>query len=130
MSFFLRYVLFYLLGAVALIAASGYLAYDAGFGAVTWVVIAATGAWLLGYVPVMLWRDYRRVTRLIADLRAGRFGQRIDPDHVRESVEELVTDYAGVPGLVAAWLVPRVLTDEVVRQLAARLDRSGQSTRS
>jgi len=26
---------------------------------------------------------------------------------------------------VAAWLVPRVLTDETVRQLAARLDRSG-----
>ena len=123
MSFLLRYVVVYLLGAVALIAASVYVAVDAAHEAVILAVLAATGAWLLGYVPVMLWRDYRRVTRLVADLRAGRLGQRIDPGHVRESVEELVTDYAGVPGLVAAWLVPRVLTDDVVRQIASRLNR-------
>ena len=39
MSFFLRYVVYYLLGAAALIAASAYLAVDAGYGAATWVAV-------------------------------------------------------------------------------------------
>lgn len=126
MSLLWRYVAVYFLFALLLIAASVW-AFVADYGEVGWLLAGTLAFWLLAYHPVVLWLDYRRVTGLIADLRAGRMQARIDPERLRESVADFVSDYGGVPGPIAAWVVRRVLTDAVSRELVARLQARAPS---
>lgn len=121
MSFFLRYVLVYVAVGVVLLALVGYTGYEAGFGPLTWVAVGAFALWIFGYHGTMLWLDYRRLSGLIADLRAGKLDERVRPDHVRESIRYLAVRYGGVPDLVAGFLVRRLVTDELARELAARV---------
>jgi hypothetical protein len=123
MPFFVRYVLVYVVVAVLLLALAAYAGYAAGAGAWTGLAVAALFAWLFVYHPSMLWRDYRRVTRLVADLKDGKFDHRIHSDRVRDEVQNLAVEYAGVPRIVAVLLVPRVLTDDVIGLIAAQCSR-------
>lgn len=116
-----RYIVVYALGAVLLLGALFYAIYERGWGTAASLAVIVLTLWLLVYHPLVLWRDYRRARRLIANIRAGRLDARVDGDNVRESVTELVAQYAGVPELLAAPLVRRALTDEVVREIVARL---------
>jgi Na+/alanine symporter len=124
MPFFMRYVVVYLVVAALLLAVVAYAGYAVGAGAWTWLAVAALFAWLFVYHPSMLWRDYRRVTRLVADVRGGKFDHRIHSDRVRDEVQSLAVEYAGVPRIVAVFLVPRVLTDDVIGLIAAQCSRS------
>lgn len=121
MPFFFRYVVVYALVAVLLLGFALYAIYARGWGTTASITLIAFTCWLLVYHPVVVWRDYRRARRLIADIRAGRYDARVDSGHVRESVTELVAEYAGVPALLAAPLVQRALTDELVQELVTRL---------
>jgi hypothetical protein len=124
MKFFLRYVVVYVLVAVALLAFVAYTGFSSGMGNLTWVAVAAFAAWMLVYHPLVLWLDYRRLLQLIVELRSGQLGGRIDTGRVRESVQRLAVEYAGVPQIVAALLVPRLLNDELIRQIVARTGRA------
>ncbi|HLF22934.1 MAG TPA: hypothetical protein VI565_03355, partial [Burkholderiales bacterium] len=63
----------------------------------------------------------RRFGRLLEQLRAGKLNDRIQPDHLRESIEHLAVQYGGVPSFVAAFLVQRVVTDDVARHLLVQI---------
>ena len=121
MSFFLRYIVVYVVVAIVLLGFVAYVGYDAGWGALTWVAVGCLALWIFGYHGFTLWLDYRRFGRLIEALRAGELNDRIQPDHVRESIEHLAVQYGGVPSFVAGFLVQRVVTDEVARQLVAQI---------
>lgn len=124
MKFFLRYVLVYLAVALVLLFVVAYTGFEAGMGGATWIAVALFALWMLVYHPLMLWLDYRRMVALVTQLRAGQLDGKLDPAHVRESVLHLAVEYGNVPELVATLLVRRVLTDEAVQQLAARLRAS------
>jgi len=120
-SFFLRYIVIYVIVAVVLLGFAAYVGFSAGMGAFTWVAIGVLALWIFGYHGMALWLDYRRFGRLLDALRAGKLNDRIQPDHVRESIEHLAVHYGGVPSFVARFLVQRVVTDEVAQQLVAQL---------
>ncbi len=122
MSFFLRYIVIYIVVAIVLLGLAAYVGFGAGMGAWTWVAIGCLALWVFGYHGVNLWLDYRRFERLLEQLRAGKLNDRIQPDHLRESIEHLAVHYGGVPNFVAAFLVQRVVTDDVARQLIAQIN--------
>lgn len=130
MRFFLRYVVVYVAVALGLLALVAYTGFEAGMGSATWIAVAVFAAWMLVYHPLLLRSDYRRVSRLVAQLRAGELDGKIDADRVRESVQRLAVSYGNVPEIIAAVAVRRILTDDVVNQFAARLQarRQGQAT--
>lgn len=121
MSFFVRYIVVYVVVAVVLLGLAAYVGLGAGMGALTWVAIGCLAVWIFGYHGLTLWLDYRRFGRLLEALRAGKLNDRIQPDHVRESIEHAAVHYGGVPSFVAAFLVQRVVTDDIARQLVAQI---------
>jgi Na+(H+)/acetate symporter ActP len=120
-AFFLRYIVIYVVVAIVLLGLAAYVGFNGGMGALTWVAIGCLGLWIFGYHGMALWLDYRRFGRLLEQLRAGKLNGRIQPDHLRESIEHLAVNYGGVPNFVAAFLVQRVVTDDVARQLVAQI---------
>ena len=121
MAFFLRYVVIYVVVAIMLLGLAAYVSFGAGMGVWTWVAIGCLALWVFGYHGMTLWLDYRRFGRLLEQLHAGKLNDRIQPDHLRESIEHLAVNYGGVPNFVAAFLVQRVVTDDVARQLVAQI---------
>lgn len=121
MSFFVRYIVVYVVVAVVLLGFAAYIGFGTGLDGWTWVAIGCLGLWIFGYHGLALWLDYRRFRRLLAALRAGKLNDRIQPDHLRESIEHLAVHYGGVPSFVAAFLVQRVVTDDVARQLVSQI---------
>lgn len=121
MSFFLRYIVIYVVVAIVLLGLAAYVGFNGRMGAWTWVAIGCLALWVFGYHGMTLWLDYRRFGRLLEQLRAGRLNDRLQPDHLRESIEHLAVNYGGVPNFVAAFLVRRVVTDDFARQLVAQI---------
>ena len=121
MSFFLRYIVVYVVVAVALIGFAAYVGFTAAMGGVAWIAVVLLALWIFGYHGVALWLDYRRFGRLLGDLRAGKMNDRIEPDHVRKSIAQLAVNHGGVPSFVAGFLVQRVVTDDIARQLVAQI---------
>lgn len=126
MPFFVRYVVVYVLVAVVLLGIVAYTGYEAGMGPFTWIAVGVFAFWMFGYHGTMLWLDYRRLSQLVTDVRAGKLDQHLQPERLRDSIRYLAVRYGGVPDIVAALLVRRVVTDELATQLATRL-RAGAS---
>jgi hypothetical protein len=117
MSFFIRYVVIYGAVGILLLGLVAYTVYTDNY-AFTWPAVFALIVWLLGYHAVALWLDYRRISRLVADIQAGKFDRQLQPNDLRESLRYLAVKFGGVPDVIAGYAIRRVVTDEIARRLA------------
>ena len=107
-SFYLYYLVYYLLGVVALIVliAGGYW-YHAS-SALLWAAWLGLGAWLLLYHAVLIRLHYRSLRSTLAQLASiVRDGKRPSAEEAADLAMRLGGDSLGMPEFLARYLIKK-----------------------
>jgi hypothetical protein len=107
-SFYLYYLVYYLLGAVALVAliVTGY--WYAAPSVLLWCAWLGLVAWLLLYHVVVLRMHYRSLRRTLAQLSSyARGGARPSAEEAADLAMRLGGDSLGMPEFLARYLIKK-----------------------